>query len=205
MTNVAAALRRLRADPAGAALPDEVGIYIYIYIYNMISCNLIYHKVVLLGARLDGARDLNVWSDPEAAAYVLGEAPAFVVVIVIVIVIVIGIVVVTVTVIVTVAVIVIVMVIVMVMVIVIVVIVLAVIVPLRGSGLRQRDRRAAGRCGRCGPRRGLAAAPGREVRRQLGGGAAPGPPALRPARGQAPARPGQTNSNKDKQNIKTNN
>mmetsp|Transcript_33350 Transcript_33350/g.92027 ORF Transcript_33350/g.92027 Transcript_33350/m.92027 type:complete len:385 (-) Transcript_33350:13-1167(-) len=58
MTNVAAALRLLRAGQATqAALPDEV---------------------VLLGSRLDGAWDLNVWSDPEAAAYVLGEAPAFV-------------------------------------------------------------------------------------------------------------------------------
>jgi len=58
MTNVAAALRLLRASPAGSeVLPDEI---------------------VVLGARTDGGWELNVWSDSEAAGYVLAEASCFV-------------------------------------------------------------------------------------------------------------------------------
>eukprot|EP00928_Gymnodinium_smaydae_P079137 TRINITY_DN63144_c0_g1_i1.p1 TRINITY_DN63144_c0_g1~~TRINITY_DN63144_c0_g1_i1.p1 ORF type:complete len:381 (+),score=26.86 TRINITY_DN63144_c0_g1_i1:52-1143(+) len=60
MTNVAAALRQLRQSSEGSTalhLPDEI---------------------VVLGSRLDGGWELNVWADPGAAYDVLVKAPTFV-------------------------------------------------------------------------------------------------------------------------------
>merc|ERR1711957_775939 len=61
MTNVAAALRLAveASEKTGArdGLPDEI---------------------LILGTRLDGAWDFNVWSDPSAAAYLFLEAPKYV-------------------------------------------------------------------------------------------------------------------------------